>query len=82
VLDFVRSVLSEAGSDMKDLVKLNTYYQAEGEGPAVTKTWEEMTAVRMAHLADPGPAGTAVRVPALGYDGLLIEIEGIAAVGR
>jgi enamine deaminase RidA (YjgF/YER057c/UK114 family) len=82
VLDFVRSVLREAGSDMKDLVKLNTYYQAEGEGPAVTKTWEEMTAVRMAHLADPGPAGTAVRVPALGYDGLLIEIEGIAAVGR
>jgi enamine deaminase RidA (YjgF/YER057c/UK114 family) len=82
VLEFVRAVLREAGADMKDLVKLNTYYQAEGDGPAVTRTWEAMTAVRMAHLADPGPAGTAVRVPALGYDGLLIEIEGIAAVGR
>jgi enamine deaminase RidA (YjgF/YER057c/UK114 family) len=80
VLQFVQSVLHEAGADMKDLVKLNTYYQAEGQGAEVTKSWEAMTAVRMAHLADPGPAGTAVRIPALGYDGLLIEIEGIAAV--
>jgi enamine deaminase RidA (YjgF/YER057c/UK114 family) len=77
---FVQRVLAEGGADLKDLVKLNTYYQFAGDGPAVTAFWERMTKVRMDYLANPGPAATAVRVAGFAYEDLLIEIEGIAAV--
>lgn len=77
----IESVLHEAGATMRDVVKLNTYYQFVGEGRAITDFWEQMTRVRMEYLADPGPAGTAVRVSGFAYEDLLIEIEAIAAVG-
>ena len=78
VFEFIKSVLGEAGADLSDIVKLNTYYQFEGEGAAITDFWEEMTAVRKEYLADPGPVGTAVRVKGFAYEELLIEIEAIA----
>jgi enamine deaminase RidA (YjgF/YER057c/UK114 family) len=37
--------------------------------------------VRLDYLPTPGPAGTAVRVAGLMYDGFLIEVEAIAVVG-
>ena len=77
----IRRVLNEAGADLSDIVKLNTYYVYEGEGRAITEFWEEMTKVRMEYFADPGPVGTAVRVAGLAYEDLLIEIEAIAATG-
>jgi len=81
VFEFIKAVLDEAGADLSDIVKLNTYYQFEGEGEAITEFWEAMTAVRMEYLADPGPVGTAVRVRGFAYEGLSIEIEAIACVG-
>ncbi len=57
VFEFIKRVLEEAGGDLSDIVKLNTYYQFEGEGDAITQFWEEMTAVRLEYLADPGPVG-------------------------
>ena len=80
--EFIKRVLEEAGGDLSDIVKLNTYYQYEGEGADITRFWEEMTEVRKEYLADPGPVGTAVRVRGFAYEGLLIEIEAIAIVGR
>ena len=80
--EFIKRVLEEAGGDLSDIVKLNTYYQYEGEGTDITRFWEEMTEVRKEYLADPGPVGTAVRVRGFAYEGLLIEIEAIAVVGR
>ena len=80
--EFIKRVLEEAGGDLSDIVKLNTYYQYDGEGADITRFWEEMTEVRLQYLADPGPVGTAVRVRGFAYEGLLIEIEAIAAVGR
>lgn len=82
VFEFIRAVLNEAGADLSDIVKLNTYYQFDGEGEEVTNFWETMTAVRMEYLADPGPVGTAVRVKGFAYEELLIEIEAIASVDR
>jgi len=81
VFEHIRSVLGAAGADLKDIVRLNTYYQQRGEGPEITRFWEEMTRVRMEYLADPGPVGTAVRVEGFAYEDLLIEIEAIAALG-
>lgn len=40
-----------------------------------------MTRVRLEYLPTPGPAGTAVRVAGLMYDGFLIEVEAIAVIG-
>ena len=82
VFDFIKRVLEEAGGDLSDIVKLNTYYQFEGEGHAITELWEKMTEVGKEYLADPGPVGTAVRVKGFAYEDLLIEIEAIAIVGR
>ena len=76
----IRSVLQEVGADMADLVKLNTYYVFDGEDDELVEFWERMTRVRMEYLADPGPIGTAVRVPGLAYPGLLIEADAIAVV--
>jgi len=76
----IRRVLAEAGADIRDIVKLNTYYQIKGEGETLRRSWEEMTRVRMEYLADPGPVGTAVRVTGFAYEDLLIEIEAIASV--
>ena len=78
----LRRVLKEAGADMTDVVKLNTYYQFEGKGPEITDFWEKMTKVRMEYLPEPGPAGTAVRVNGFAYEDLLIEIEAIASFPR
>jgi enamine deaminase RidA (YjgF/YER057c/UK114 family) len=81
VFDNVTRVLSEAGSCWEDVVKINTYYCFDGSGAEVQQFWEKMTKVRLQYLPNPGPAGTAVRVVGLMYDGFLIEVEAIAVVG-
>jgi 2-iminobutanoate/2-iminopropanoate deaminase len=78
VFENIRKVLNEAGADMEDIVKFNTYYTYDGDD--VTDFWEKMTKVRLEYLADPGPAGTAVRVNGFAYEDLLIEIEAIAVI--
>jgi enamine deaminase RidA (YjgF/YER057c/UK114 family) len=81
VFEHIRSVLREVGADLKDVVRLNTYYHQRGQDADITRFWEEMTKVRMESLANPGPVGTAVRVAGFAYEDLLIEIEAIAALG-
>lgn len=78
---FVDQVLREGDGDLADLVKFNTWYQFDGHGPALKEYWEKMTRVRLEYLRDPGPVGTALRIAGLGYADLLIEIDGVAAVG-
>ena len=82
VFESVRKVLNEVGADMKDIVKLNTFYVCNATGDAAKEFWEKMTRVRMEFLPDPGPAATGIPVTALAYDGLLIEVEAIAIVGE
>ncbi|MDQ0217405.1 RidA family protein [Peribacillus cavernae] len=82
VFENIRKVLNEVGADMKDIVKLNTYYTFEGEGEEVTEYWQKMTKVRKEYLADPGPVGTAIRVSGFGAEDLLIEVEAIAVVNE
>ncbi len=81
VFEYIRTILREAGADMKDIVKLNTYYVDDSTGEGSREFWEKMTRVRMEYLSDPGPCGTAVKVPMLAIDGLVIEVEAIAVVG-
>ncbi len=81
VFENMRKVLREAGADMENVVRLNTYYNFEGQGREVTEFWEKMTKVRMEYLQNPGPSGTAVRVNGLPYEDLLMQIECVAYVG-
>ncbi|MDR5749039.1 RidA family protein [Caballeronia sp. LZ029] len=75
------SALESQGGSMSDLTKLHTYYQFEGEGRDVTDYWEQMTAVRLQYLANPGPAATALRIAGLWPAGPLIGADGIGEVG-
>lgn len=80
VFESIKRVLAEDGAEMKDIVKLNTYYVFDGQGDEIRDFWERMTRVRMEYIADPGPAATAVRVAGLAFPDLLIEVEAIAVV--
>ena len=80
VFENIRKVLREAGAEMKDVVKINTFYVFEAEGDELTKFWEKMTKVRMEFFEEPGPCGTGVRVAGLAYPDLLIEAEAVAVL--
>ena len=80
VFETIRKVLREAGADMRDVVKFNTFYTFEGEGDDIREFWEALTRVRMEFFEEPGPSGTAVRVAGFAYPDLLIEVEAIAYV--
>ena len=80
VFEGIRRVLREAGADMRDIVKFNTFYVFDGEGDELTEFWEKMTKVRMEFFEEPGPCGTGVRVVGLAYPDLLIEVEAIAVL--
>ena len=78
----MQRVLAAAGTDMGSLARLNTYYQYDGSGRAVTEFWEKLTKARMEFLPDPGPAGTGLRVSGFPLEGELLQIEGIAYLGE
>lgn len=81
VFDAVTKVLTAGGATWRDVVKINTYYVCDEKGSAVQEFWEKMTRIRLEYLPTPGPAGTAVRVAGLMYEGFLIEVDAIAVVG-
>lgn len=81
VFEAVTRVLEEGGATWRDVVKLNTYYCCNETGAKVQEFWEKMTRVRLEYLPTPGPAGTAVRVAGLMYDGFLVEADAIAVIG-
>lgn len=80
VFNNIRRVLREAGGEMSDIVKINTFYVFDGKGEELTAFWERMTRVRMEFFEEPGPCGTGVRVAGLAYPDLLIEVEAIAVL--
>jgi enamine deaminase RidA (YjgF/YER057c/UK114 family) len=77
--DFV-GLLEAVGARMSDLVKLHTFYVFDGPTDRATAFWEQMTAVRLQYFANPGPAGTALRVKGAPGRERLIAIDGVACV--
>jgi len=75
--DFV-GLLEAVGVHMSDLVKLHTFYVYQGDSSGATEYWERMTEVRLQYFANPGPAGTALRVRGAPTSQRLIAIDGIA----
>src|SRR3954466_5215030 len=45
VFESIKTVLTEAGATMADIVKLNTYYVFESKGDEIREFWEKMYGV-------------------------------------
>lgn len=72
----VGAILNGYGADVGDLVKLTVFYVSDGTVDE-TDLLEEIAAA-LGTLPGPGPAIAAIPVPALAFDGMMVEIEGIA----
>ena len=77
VMDNIAAVLDGFGASLDDVVKITTFYVSRG----TKEEWVESAKIRGAYFKAPGPAATAIPLPALAYEGLMIEIEAIAVAG-
>ncbi len=80
VLQFVRNTLREAGVSERNVVKVNSYYFAEGDWDGIEATNQTVAEVLREFYPDPGPAMTNLRVTGFAFEDLLIEIEAIAVL--
>lgn len=78
VMTHIGRVLQGLGADPGDLVKLVAFYQTDG-----SRDEAAFLADIASHLpaGGPGPVVNAVPLPALAYDGMIVEIEAIAMRG-
>jgi enamine deaminase RidA (YjgF/YER057c/UK114 family) len=81
VYGFIRNTLREAGVDESNVVKINSYYYANGDWNQIGNTADTIAAIHREFYPDPGPAFTGVRVTGFAFEDLLIEIEAIAIAG-
>lgn len=77
-MENIVAVLAEFGASMQDVVKINRWYVAGG----TVEEWETAATIMASFFTEPGPAATGIPVPALAYEGLMVEIEVIAMVDR
>lgn len=75
-MENIERVLAEFDATLADVVKLNRFYVGSG----TAKDWQEGALVAASFFDEPGPAATGIPVPALAYEGLMVEIEVIAIV--
>ena len=61
---------------MDDVVKVTTFYEGDGSGDDL----HQNLSIRSSYFTEPGPATTGISLPALAYDGMVIEIEVIGMV--
>ena len=74
VFQNLRRVLQAAGGDLADLLKITTYLTRIEDLPAVAE-------VRTQFIPGELPASTLIVVTRLAQPDLLIEVEGMAAIG-
>jgi reactive intermediate/imine deaminase len=74
VFQNVRDVLQAAGGDLDDLLKITTYITHLDDFPAVAE-------IRSHFFTGTLPASTLIVVSRLAQPELLIEVEGMAAIG-
>jgi enamine deaminase RidA (YjgF/YER057c/UK114 family) len=74
VFQNLRNVLQAAGGDLSDLLKITTYITNIEDFPAVAE-------IRSSIFPGELPASTLIVVKSLAQPELLIEVEGMAAIG-
>ena len=82
VFEFIRNTLREAGADESDVVKINSYYNAEGDWSRIAETAATVAGIQAEFYPDPGPVSAGVRVTGFAFEDLLVEIEAIAVLDR
>jgi len=80
VFEFIRNTLYEAGVDESAVVKINSYFNAEGDWSQIGETSATIARIQKQYYPDPGPASTSVRVTGFAFEDLMIEIEAIAVI--
>jgi enamine deaminase RidA (YjgF/YER057c/UK114 family) len=75
-MENVKKVLTGFGAQMDDVVKLTRFYVGAGR----REDWEVGAAIAASYFKEPGPAATGIPLPALAYEGLMVEIEVVAIV--
>ncbi|SDW63650.1 Enamine deaminase RidA, house cleaning of reactive enamine intermediates, YjgF/YER057c/UK114 family [Ruegeria halocynthiae] len=73
-MDNLSKVLAEFDATLDHVVKVTTFYQGSASADAL----HENLLIRSNSYTAPGPATTGIPVPALIYEGMVIEIEAIA----
>ncbi|MBI4256411.1 MAG: RidA family protein [Candidatus Rokubacteria bacterium] len=75
VLDNMTLALAAAGATLDDVVKVTVYLAHVDDRPKVNE-------VRKEYFKDNKPASTLIEISRFAIEGMLIEIEAIAVVGR
>lgn len=77
MMDRLDSLLSVAGANMQDVLKLNVFYVGDG----TAEDWAESARIRAGCFQDPGPAATGIPVTRFAQEGLLTKIAATAMRG-
>jgi enamine deaminase RidA (YjgF/YER057c/UK114 family) len=80
-LDYIQHVLEEGGGGWGDVTTLKIAYRHVGDDAAARRLLDTILAVVREKVPRPGPALVCLGVDLL-YEGLLLEIDAVAAVGR
>ncbi len=75
VLENMRLVLAAAGASFDDIVKVTVYLKNVDDRAKVNE-------VRKEYFGNTRPASTLIEISRFAIDGMLIEIEAVAVVGR
>ena len=75
-MENIEAVLAGFGATMDDVVKITRFYVGRGG----REEWETAARIQASYFREPGPAATGIPLPALAYEGMMVEIEVIAMV--
>ncbi|MEM7069283.1 MAG: Rid family hydrolase [Pseudomonadota bacterium] len=75
-MENLAKVLAGFGATLDNVVKITTFYK----GSASAEALHENLLIRSNSYSEPGPATTGIPIPNLVYEGMMIEIEAIAAL--
>lgn len=73
-MDFIRNLLAGFDVNLQHMVKLTCFYKSHGDAASL----HENLAIRSAYFDHIGPASTSVPLENLGFEDVMLEIEGIA----
>jgi enamine deaminase RidA (YjgF/YER057c/UK114 family) len=75
-MDFIAAILAGFGATVDDMLKISCFYVSDG----TPESLHANLAIRSGYFTDPAPASTSVPLEKLGFEGIMLEIEGIAAL--
>ncbi len=70
-MEHIGTILKELGVDYDDVCKVTTVYDGDCGADALNANLP----IRSSYFSDPGPATTGIPLPALAYEGMMIEID-------